>query len=44
MQNPKINIIKHMLDLVRMRDNRWDKDATETAGDYTFFRGKEIRE
>jgi hypothetical protein len=32
---------KYKLDLVGVQDVRWDKGGTETAGEYTFFCGKE---
>jgi exonuclease III len=34
-------ISKYKLDLVGMQEVRWSGDGTESAGDYTFFYGKE---
>jgi hypothetical protein len=33
-------ISKYKLDLVGVREVRWDRDGTEPAGEYTFFYGK----
>jgi hypothetical protein len=33
--------LKHKLDLVRVQEVRWKRCGTESAGEYTFFYGKE---
>jgi hypothetical protein len=34
-------ISKYMLHLEGVQEDRWDRDGTEPAGEYTFFYGKE---
>jgi exonuclease III len=34
-------ISKYKLDLVGVQEDRWDGSGAETAGEYTFFYGKE---
>jgi hypothetical protein len=34
------DLVKYKLDLVGVREVRWDKEGTVRAGEYTFFYGK----
>jgi hypothetical protein len=36
-------ISKYKLDLVGVKEVRWDEGATERAGEYTFFYGKGMK-